>query len=142
MRSSNLKVIFLQKKFNEETCELNQITQFLEEMNKSVELIYSYKKINPLLRDIYVFPEAMKIIIGRRTFEIMYSEKMRKWFLRAKYYSFHAVPGSYFAPNRYASSKELLDLIKEKLERGLNDLPKLMPYYRDKKYALRLNMYV
>ena len=82
MRSSNTKVIFLQKKFNEKTNEWNQIIQFLEEKNRSVELIYSYKKINPLVRDIYVFPEEMKIIIGRYTYEIRYSEKMRKWYLR------------------------------------------------------------
>ena len=65
MRSSNTKVIFLQKKFNEKTCEQNQIIQFLEEMNRFIEMIYGYKKINSLLRDVYVFPEEMKIIIGR-----------------------------------------------------------------------------
>ena len=86
MRSSNSKVVFLQKKFNKKTNEWNQIIQFLDEMNKSVELIYSYKKINSLLRDIYVFPEEMKIIIERYTYEIRYSEKMRKWYLRTKFY--------------------------------------------------------
>ena len=142
MRSSNLKVIFLQKKFNEKTCEQNQIIQFLDEMNKSVELIYSDKKINLLLRDIYVFPETMKIIIGRCTFEIRYSEKIWNWCLREKYYSSRAVPGTYIVPNRYASFNELLEIIKDKLQEGLNELPKFMPYYKDKKYTLRLNMYV
>ena len=143
MRSSHhSKVIFLQKKFNEKTNEWNQIIQFLDEMNKSVELIYGYKKINSLLRDIYVFPEEIKITIERYTYEIRYSEKMRKWYLRTKFYSFHAVPSSYIAPHRYASLDELLEDIKNKLQKGLNELPELMPYYKDKKYALRLNMYV
>ena len=142
MRFSNSKVIFLQKKFNEKTNEWNQIIQFLDEMNKSVELIYGYKKINSLLRDIYVFPEEMKIIIGRYTYEIRYSEKMRKWYLRAKFYSFHAVPSPYIAPYGYSSLDELLEDLKNKLQEGLNELPELLPYYKDKKYALRLNMYV
>ena len=142
MRSSHhSKVIFLQKKFNEKTNEWNQIIQFLDEMNKSVELIYGYKKINSLLRDIYVFPEEMKIIIGRYTYEIRYSEKMKKWYLRAKYYSFRGIPNPYIAPHRYSSLDELLEDIKNKLQEGLNELPELMPYYKDKKYALRLNMY-
>ena len=143
MRSSHhSKVIFLQKKFNEKTNEWNQIIQFLDEMNKSVELIYGYKKINSLLRDIYVFPEEMKIIIGRYTYEIRYSEKMRKWYLRAKFYSSHAVPSPYIEPYRYSSLDELLEDLKNKLQEGLNELPELLPYYKDKKYALRLNMFV
>ena len=141
MRSSNSKVILLQKKFNEKTNEWNQIIQFLDEMNKSVELIYGYKKINSLLRDVYVLPEAMKIIIGRYTYEIRYWEKMKKWYLRTKFYSFHSVPSPYIAPYKYSSLDELLEDIKNKLQEGLNELPELMPYYKDKKYALRLNMY-
>ena len=143
MRSSHhSKVIFLQKKFNKKTNEWNQIIQFLDEMNKSVELIYGYKKINPLVRDIYVFPEEMKIIIGRYTYEIRYWEKMKKWYLRTKFYSSHAVPSPYIAPYRYSSLDELLEDIKNKLQEGLNELPEFLPYYKDKKYALRLNMYV
>ena len=141
MRSSNSKVIFLQKKFNEKTNEWNQIIQFLDEMNKSVELIYGYKKINSLLRDIYVFLEEMKIIIGRYTYEIRYSEKMKKWYLRTKFYSFHSVPSPYITPYKYSSLDELLEDIKNKLQEGLNELPEFLPYYKDKKYALRLNMY-
>ena len=141
MRSSNTKVIFLQKKFNEKKNEWNQIIQFLEEMNKSVELIYSYRKINSLLQDIYVFPEAMKIIIERYTYEIRYWEKMRKWYLRTKFYSFHSVPSPYIEPYKYSSLDELLEDIKNKLQEGLNELPEFFPYYKDRKYALRLNMY-
>ena len=143
MRSSHhSKVIFLQKKFNEKTNEWNQIIQFLDEMNKSVELIYGYKKINSLLRDIYVFPKEMKIIIERYIYEIRYSEKMRKWHLRAKFYSSHAVMSPYIAPYRYSSLDELLEDLKNKLQEGLNELPELLPYYKDKKYTLRLKMYV
>ena len=142
MRSSNTKVILLPKKFNEKTHEWNQIVQFLGEMNKFVELIYGNKKINSLLQDVYVFPEEMEIIIGRYTYEIRYSEKMKKWYLRAKFYSFHAVPSPHIAPYRNSSLDELLEDLKNKLQEGLNELPELLPYYKDKKYALRLNMYV
>ena len=142
MRSSNTKVIFLQKKFNKKNCELKQIIQFLEEMSKSVEFIYNYKKINLLLRDIYVSPESMKIIIGRYTYEIRYWEKMKKWYLRTKFYSSHSVPSPYIAPYKYSSLDDLFEDIKNKLQEGLNELPELMPYYKDKKYALRLNIHV
>ena len=142
MRSSNSKVVLLQKKFNKKTNEWNQIIQFLDEMNKSVELIYSYKKINPLVRDIYVFPEEMKIIIGRYIYEIRYSEKIKEWYLITKFYSFHSVPSFYIAPYKYSSLDELLEDIKNKLQEGLNELPELLPYYKDKKYTLRLKMYV
>ena len=142
MRSSNSKVVFLQKKFNKKTNEWNQIIQFLDEMNKSVELIYSYKKINSLLRDIYVFPEEMKIIIERYIYEIRYSEKIKEWYLITKFYSFHSVPSFYIAPYKYSSLDGLLEDIKNKLQEGLNELPELLPYYKDKKYTLRLKMYV
>ena len=142
MRSSNSKVIFLQRQFNEKANQQNQILQFLDEINKSVELIYSYKKINSLLRDIYVFPEEMKIIIERYIYEIRYSEKIKEWYLITKFYSFHSVPSSYIAPYKYSSLDELLEDIKNKLQEGLNELPELLPYYKDKKYTLRLKMYV
>ena len=142
MRSSNSKVIFLQRQFNEKANQQNQILQFLDEINKSVELIYNYKKINSLLRDIYVFPEEMKIIIERYIYEIRYSEKIKEWYLITKFYSFHSVPSSYIAPYKYSSLDGLLEDIKNKLQEGLNELPELLPYYKDKKYTLRLKMYV
>ena len=142
MRSSNSKVIFLQRQFNKKANQQNKILQFLDEINKSVELIYSYKKINSLLRDIYVFPEEMKIIIERYIYEIRYNEKIKEWYLITKFYSFHSVPSSYIAPYKYSSLDELLEDIKNKLQEGLNELPELLPYYKDKKYTLRLKMYV
>ena len=105
-------------------------------------LIYSYKKINSLLRDIYVFPEEMKIIIERYIYEIRYSEKIKEWYLITKFYSFHSVPSSYITPYKYSSLDGLLEDIKNKLQEGLNELPELLPYYKDKKYTLRLKMYV
>ena len=142
MRSSNTKVIFLQKKFNEKTCELNQIIQFLEEMNKFVGMIYGYKKINSLLQDIYVFPEEIKIIIGRYTYTIGHNEKMKLWYLKRKFYSFSGITGTFITPYRYFLLDDLLEDIKNKIQEGLNELPELQPYYKDKKYTLRLNMYV
>ena len=141
MRSSNLKVIFLQKKFNERTYEQNQIIHFLDEMNKSVELIYSYKKINSLLRNIYVFSEEMKIVIGRYTYTIGYSENRKAWYLKTKFHSFSGISCTYTTPNLYSSLDDLLEDIKNRIQEGLNALPELLPYYKDKKYALRLNMY-
>ena len=142
MRSSNSKASFLQKKFNEKANQQNQILQFLDEINKSVELIYSYKKINSLLRDIYVFPEEMKIIIGRYTYTIARNEKREIWYLRTKFYSSHNDIGTYITPYRYSLLDDLLEDIKNKVQEGLNELPEFLPYYKDKKYALRLNMYV
>jgi hypothetical protein len=142
VRSSNTKVIFLQKKFNEKTCEQNQIIQFLEEMNRFVEMIYGYKKINSLLRDVYVFPEKMKIIIGPHTYTIGCNEKLRIWYLKTKFHSFSGVTGAYVRPCRYSLLEDLLEDIKNKVQEGLSELPELQPYYKGKKYTLRLNMYV
>ncbi len=142
MRSSNTKVIFLQKKFNEKTCEQNQIIQFLEEMNRFVEMIYGYKKINSLLRDVYVFPEKMEIIIGPHTYTIGCNEKLRIWYLKTKFHSFSGVTGAYVRPYRYSLLEDLLEDIKNKVQEGLSELPELQPYYKGKKYTLRLNMYV
>ena len=142
MRSSNTKVIFLQKKFNEKTYEQNQITQFLEEMNRIIEMIYGYKKINSLLRDVYVFPEEMKIIIGPYTYTIGHNEKMKTWYLKTRFHSFSGVTGAYVRPCRYSLLDDLLEDIKNKIQEGLNELPELQPYYKGKKYTLHLNMYV
>ncbi len=141
MRSSNTKVIFLQKKFNEKTCEQNQIIQFLEEMNRFIEMIYGYKKINSLLRDVYVFPEEMKIIIGPYTYTIGHNEKMKTWYLKTRFHSFSGVTGAYVRPCRYSLLDDLLEDIKNKIQEGLNELPELQPYYKGKKYTLHLNMY-
>ena len=142
MRSSNTKAISLQKKFNEKTSELNQITQFLEEMNRFIEMIYGYKKINSLLRDVYVFPEEMKIIIGPHTYAIGNNEKLKTWYLKTKFHSFSGVTGAYVRPHRYSFLDDLLEDIKNKVQEGLNELPELQPYYKGKKYTLRLSMYV
>ena len=142
MRSSNTKDIFLQKKFNEKTSEQNQIIQFLEEMNRFIEMIYGYKKINSLLRDVYVFPEEMKIIIGPYTYAIGRNEKLKTWYLKTKFHSFSGVTGDYVRPYRYSLLDDLLEDIKDKVQEGLNELPELQPYYKGKKYTLRLNMYV
>ena len=142
MRSSNTKVIFLQKKFNEKTCEQNQIIQFLEEMNRFIEMIYGYKKINSLLRDVYVFPEEMKIIIGPYTYAIVNNEKLKTWYLKTKFHSFSSVMGAYVKPYRYSFLDDLLEDIKNKIQEGLNELPELQPYYKCKKYTFRLRMYV
>ena len=142
MRSSNTKAISLQKKFNEKTSELNQITQFLEEMNRFIEMIYGYKKINSLLQDIYVFPEEMKIIIGSYTYTIGHNEKRKLWYLKRKFYSFSGITGTFITPYRYFLLDDLLEDIKNKIQEGLSELPELLPYYKSKKYTLRLNMYV
>ena len=142
MRSSNTKAIFLQKKFNEKTSEQNQIIQFLEEMNRFIEMIYGYKKINSLLRDVYVFPEEMKIIIGPYTYAIGRNEKLKTWYLKTKFHSFSGVTGAFVRPYRYSLLDDLLEDIKNKVQEGLNELPELQPYHKGKKYTLRLNMYV
>jgi hypothetical protein len=111
-------------------------------MNKFIEMIYGYKKINSLLQDIYVFPEEMKIIIGRYTYTIGHNEKRKLWYLKRKFYSFSGITGTFITPYRYFSLDDLLEDIKNKIQEGLNELPELLPYYKCKKYTLRLNMYV
>ena len=142
MRSSNTKVIFLQRKFNPETKGRGEIIQFLEEMNRFIEMIYGYKKINSLLRDVYVFPEELKIIIGPYTYTIGRNEKLKTWYLKTKFHSFSGVTGSYVRPYRHSFLDDLLEDIKNKVQEGLNELPELQPYYKGKKYTLRLNMYI
>ena len=143
MRSSNTKVIFLQRKFNPETKGRGEIIQFLDEMNKSVELIYGYNKINSLLRDIYIFPKDMKIIIGRHAHQVDYDEKRGTWHLKTKYHHFWSVTSTAVRPFQiYVALKDLLEEIKNKLQDGLNELPVFLPYYKDKKYALRFNTYL
>ena len=143
MRSSNTKAIFIHKKFNSKTKGRGQIIQFLDGMNNSIELIYSYKKINSLLRDIYIFPEEMKIIIGRHTHFIKYNEKRSIWYLKTKYHPFWSVTCTTIRPfHRYFLLIDLLEDINNKLQDGLNELPEFLPYYKDKKYALRFNMYL
>ena len=142
--TNNYNTIYiLQRKFNPETKGWGQIIQFLDEINKSIELIYGYKKINSLLRDIYIFPDEMKIIIGRHAHHVEYDEKRGAWYLKTKYHHFWSVTSTTVRPFQiYVSLKDLLEEIKNKLQVGLNELPVFLPYYKDKKYALRLNMYV
>ena len=143
MRSSNTKAIFLQRKFNPETKGYDQIIQFLDEINKSIELIYGYKKINSLLRDIYIFPDEMKIIIGRYAHHVEYDEKRGVWYLKTKYHHFWSVTSTTIRPfQRYVSLNDLFEDINYILQDGLNELPVFFPYYKDKKYALRFNMYL
>ncbi len=101
---------------------------------------YGYKKINSLLRDVYIFPEEMKIIIGPYTYVIGHSEKLKTWYLKTKFHSFSGVTGSYVRPYRHSFLDDLLEDIKNKVQEVLNELPELQPYYKDKKYTLRLNM--
>ena len=103
-------------------------------------MIYGYKKINSLLRDIYVFPEEMKIIIGRYTYTIGHNEKRKTWYLKTKFHSFSGVTGTYITPSRYSFLDDLLEDMKNKIQEGLNELPELQPYYKDKKCTLRLNV--
>ena len=105
-------------------------------------MIYGYKKINSLLRDIYVFPEQMKIIIGCYTYTIGHNEKINTWYLKTKFHSLFDVTGTYIRPYRYFSLDDLLEDIKNKIQEGLNKQPELQPYYKANKYILKLNMYV
>ena len=111
-------------------------------MNRFIEMIYGYKKINSLLRDVYVFPEEMKIIIGPYTYAIGRNEKLKTWYLKTKFHSFSGVTGAYVRPYRHSFLDDLLEDIKNKVQEGLNELPELQPYYKGKKYTLHLNMYV
>ena len=85
----------------------------------------------------------MKIIIGRHAHQVDYDEKRGVWYLKTKYHHFWSVTSTAVRPFQiYVSLKDLLEEIKNKLQDGLNELPEFLPYYKDKKYTLRFNMYL
>ena len=78
MQASSTKEVYLHKEYNKHTQERMKIIKFLERLKDSVELVYGYKKNNPLLKNMHVYPEEMKVVVGIMTYKIVYEEE-RTW---------------------------------------------------------------
>ena len=134
MRASSTNVVYIRKKYNKHTQERMKIIKFLERLKDSVELVYGYKKNNLLLKDIHVFPEEMKIVVGYFTYKIIYKEDRdwgmeNGWNLEYKWFVLNNVVGEVTYTGMYYILDYLLEDVAEKVQAGLNDLPKRLPYY-------------
>ena len=134
MQTSNTKVVYLRKEYNQHTQERMKIIKFLKRLRDSVALVYGYKKNNPLLRDMHVFPEEMKIVVGYFTYKIIYKEGRdwgmeNGWNLEYKWFVLNNVVGEVTYTGMYYILDYLLEDVAKKVQAGLNDLPKRLPYY-------------
>ena len=134
MQASSTNVVYIRKEYNKHTQERMKIIKFLERLRDSVELVYGYKKNNLLLKDMHVFPEEMKIVVGYFTYKIIYKEDRdwgmeNGWNLEYKWFVLNNVVGEVTYTGMYYILDYLLEDVAEKLQAGLNDLPKRLPYY-------------
>ena len=137
MQASSTKVVYLHKEYNQHTQERMKIIQFLERLKDSVELVYGYKKNNPLLKDMYVYPKEMKVVVGYWMYRIIYVEEDRGfnlgkgWDLEYKYFGYFTdnIHGLVDKTTSYYVLDYLLEDVAEKVQEGLNDLPEKLPYY-------------
>ena len=134
MQASSTNVVYIRKEYNKHTQERMKIIKFLERLKDSVELVYGYKKNNLLLKDIHVFPEEMKIVVGYFTYKIIYKEERNwgmenGWNLEYKWFVLNNVVGEVTYTGMYYILDYLLEDVAEKVQAGLNDLPKRLPYY-------------
>ena len=138
MQASSTKVVYLHKEYNQHTQERMKIIQFLERLKDSVELVYGYKKNNLLLKDMHVYPEEMKIVVGYWMYRIIYVETDRGhhnlgkgWDLEYKWFGYFIgrIEGLVHKTTSYYVLDYLLEDVAEKVQAGLNDLPEKLPYY-------------
>lgn len=134
MQASSTKVIYLHKQYNQYTSDRIKIVKFFEQLKDSVELVYGYKKNNPLLKDMHVFPQEMKIIVGYFTYKIIYKEERawgmeNGWNLEYKCFALNNVVGEVTYAGMYYILDYLLEDVAEKVQEGLNELPEKLPYY-------------
>ena len=134
MQASSTNVVYIHKEYNKHTQESMKIIKFLERLKDSVELVYGYKKNNLLLKDMHVFPEEMKIVVGYFTYKIIYKEDRdwgmeNGWNLEYKWFVLNNVVGEVTYTGMYYILDYLLEDVAEKVQAGLNDLPKRLPYY-------------
>ena len=135
MQASSTNVVYIRKEYNKHTQERMKIIKFLERLKDSVELVYGYKKNNLLLKDIHVFPEEMKIVVGYFTYKIIYKEDREwgmenGWNLEYKWFVLNNVVGEVTYTGMYYILDYLLEDVAEKVQAGLNDLPKKFPFYQ------------
>ena len=134
MQASSTKVVYLHKEYNQHTQERMKIIQFLEQLKDSVELVYGYKKNNPLLKDMHVYPEEMKVVVGYMTYTIVHEEERTwgmkdGWNLEYQWFVYNNIVGEDQDTSMYYVLDYLLEDVAEKVQAGLNDLPERLPYY-------------
>ena len=139
MQASSTNVVFIKKKYNKVTSERMRVIKFLKQLKEIVDFVYGYKKNNPLLKDMHVYPEEMKIVVGLMTYKIVYEEERiglgmsSGWNLEYHWFFLKNVVGELEDSRMYYVLDYLLEDVAEKVQAGLNDLPELLPYY-SKKY--------
>ena len=134
MQASSTNVVYIHKEYNKHTQESMKIIKILERLKDSVELVYGYKKNNLLLKDMHVFPEEMKIVVGYFTYKIIYKEERNwgmenGWNLEYKWFVLNNVVGEVTYTGMYYILDYLLEDVAEKVQEGLNELPEKLPYY-------------
>ena len=134
MQASSTNVVYLHKEYNKHTQERMKIIKFLERLKDMVELVYGYKKNNLLLKDMHVYPEEMKIVVGYMTYTIVYEEERTwgmkdGWNLEYQWFVYNNIVGEDQDTSMYYVLDYLLEDVEEKVQEGLNDLPKRLPYY-------------
>ena len=77
MQASSTNVVHIHKEYNKQTQERMKVIKFLERLKDMVELVYGYKKNNPLLKDMHVYPEEMKVVVGHWMYRIIYVDEDR-----------------------------------------------------------------
>ena len=134
MQASSTNVVYLHKEYNKHTLERMKIIKFLERLKDSVELVYGYKKNNPLLKDMHVYPEEMKVVVGYMTYTIVHEEERTwgmkdGWNLEYQWFVYNNIVGEDQDTSMYYVLDYLLEDVAEKVQAGLNDLPERLPYY-------------
>ena len=145
MQASSTNVVYLHKEYNKHTQERMKVIRFLERLKDSVELVYGYKKNNPLLKDMHVYPEEMKVVVGHWMYRIIYVEEDRGfnlgkgWDLEYKTFGYFRdnIHGLVDKTTSYYVLDYLLEDVAEKVQEGLNELPEQLPYYNNNKKRFR-----
>ena len=134
MQASSTNVVYIHKEYNKQTQELMKVIKFLERLKDMVELVYGYKKNNPLLRDMHVYPEEMKVVVGYMTYTIVHEEERTwgmkdGWNLEYQWFVYNNIVGEHQDTRMYYVLDYLLEDVAKEVQAGLNDFPKRLPYY-------------
>ena len=134
MQASSTNVVYIKKEYNQYTSDRIKIVKYLERLKDMVELVYGYKKNNPLLKDMHVYPEEMKVVVGYMTYTIVHEEERTwgmkdGWNLEYQWFVYNNIVGEDQDTSMYYVLDYLLEDVAEKVQAGLNDLPERLPYY-------------
>ena len=137
MQASSTNVVFIKKEYNKVTSERMRVIKFLKQLKEIVDFVYGYKKNNPLLKDMHVYPKEMKVVVGYMTYTIVHEEERTwgmkdGWNLEYQWFVYNNIVGEDQDTSMYYVLDYLLEDVAEKVQAGLNDLPELLPYYSNK----------